>query len=716
MADERVRYLVSGVCCASEEGVLRKKLDAVVGAGRYDFNLITGELRIEHPLPPERVVREVRAAGFDARPRREAEPEPRFAERFGGAVAAAVALALTIAGGILLEGSPLIGRILLLAAILVGGRQIFLKAFAATRLRALDMNVLMSVAVFGALAIDRWTEAAMVIVLFAVSLLLENLSTSRARRALQSLLSLSPHEASVLRGGQETLLPADQVIPGDLLVVRPGEQVPLDGVVTEGASTLNEAPITGESAPVSKSPGDAVFSGSINGNGVLTVRVTTEFENTTLQRIIHQVEEAQSRRAPVQMFIDRFARIYTPSVLGIAVLVAAVPPLVFGAPFGEWLYRALVLLVIACPCALVISTPVTLVSALTNAARHGILVKGGRYLETLAAAETIAFDKTGTLTEGRVRVTAVTPLGSSTADEALRIACAIEQHSEHHLAAAILEEARRRNIASPLGRATSFEAMPGLGVRATVEGGPYTLGNRRLAEQVGALSPDLAANFDHFSGLGFTTMVLLSESAPMCLFALEDRARPHGRIALASLQKIGIRHMVMLSGDQPSVAAHLARTVGLDRVNAGLLPEDKVTIVERLKARRGGVVMVGDGINDSPALAAASVGVAMGVAGTDAALETADVVLMSDDLLKLPHLFALSRQAIRIIRQNIAIALGLKAVFFLLALTGHATLWMALLADDGASLAVILNGLRILGFALPPDHRHHDHGKEHPGG
>ena len=400
---------------------------------------------------------------------------------------------------------------------------------------------------------------------------------------------------------------------------------------------------------------------------------------------------------------------YTPSVFAVAVLVAAVPPLLFGAAFGEWLYRSLVLLVIACPCALVISTPVTLVSALTNAARHGILVKGGKYLEMLAASQTIAFDKTGTLTEGRVRVAAVTPLDSGTEEEALRIASAIERHSEHHLAAAIVEEARARNISIAPAPVTDFEALPGLGVRATIGGHLYTLGNRQLVEQSSALRPDLAASLDHFAGRGLTTMVLLRGNGPLCVFALEDRPRPHGKIALEELQRIGIRDMVMLSGDQPSVAAQVARKVGLEQVNAGLLPADKVATVERLKAKPGGVVMVGDGVNDAPALAAASVGVAMGVSGTDAALETADVVLMSDDLLKLPHLFALSRQVMRIIRQNIAIALGLKAVFFLLALTGHATLWMALLADDGASLAVIFNGLRALRFARTLAHNHLDH-------
>ena len=709
MADQRSRYMVSGVCCASEETVLRKKLDAVVGADRYEFNLITGELRVGGQIPPEQLVSEVRAAGFDARPGKSVEPQPRFAERYGGMLTAGADLLLSVAGGVFLETSPLAGRFLLLAAIVVGGRKIFVKALAAARLRALDMNVLMSVAVFGALAIDRWTEAAMVIVLFAIALLLEELSTSRARRALQSLLSLSPHEAAVVREAGEVILPAEQVHPGDLIVVRPGERVPLDGIVTEGFSTLNQAPITGESAPVSKRTGDAVYSGAINGSGVLRVRVTTEFENTTLRRIIHQVDEAQSRRAPVQSFIDRFARVYTPSVFAVAVLVAAVPPLLFGAAFGEWLYRSLVLLVIACPCALVISTPVTLVSALTNAARHGILVKGGKYLEMLAASQTIAFDKTGTLTEGRVRVAAVTPLDSGTEEEALRIASAIERHSEHHLAAAIVEEARARNISIAPAPVTDFEALPGLGVRATLGGHLYTLGNRQLVEQSSALRPDLAASLDHFAGRGLTTMVLLRGNGPLCVFALEDRPRPHGKIALEELQRIGIRDMVMLSGDQPSVAAQVARKVGLEQVNAGLLPADKVATVERLKAKPGGVVMVGDGVNDAPALAAASVGVAMGVSGTDAALETADVVLMSDDLLKLPHLFALSRQVMRIIRQNIAIALGLKAVFFLLALTGHATLWMALLADDGASLAVIFNGLRALRFARTLAHNHLDH-------
>jgi len=703
MAETANTYIVSGVCCSTEESVLRKKLDKTIGSGRYTFNLVTSELRVSPAIPAGDIIREVRTAGFDARVKRRIEERQRFWQRHGETFMTGAAMMMSFGGGLLETHDLIAGRGLLLSAILLGGWRIFLKAFAALRLRTLDMNALMSIAVIGALAIGKWTEAAMVIVLFAIALMLERRSTSRARRALQSLLALAPNQASLLRDGVETVVPADDVHPGDTVVVRPGERVPVDGIVVAGTSTVNEAPITGESVPVLKETGLPVYSGAINGRGVLTIRVTAEHEDSTLRRLIHLVEEAQTRRAPIQSSIERFSKVYTPSVLGIAILVAVVPPLFFAAPFEGWLYRALVMLVIACPCALVISTPVTLVSALTNAARAGILIKGGRYLEVLGKTQAIAFDKTGTLTEGRIRIVAVAPLGTISEDEAIRIAAAIEHHSEHHLAGAILEEAAVRNLQVNGRTVADFEALPGLGIRATIDGIRYFLGNRRFAEQENSLTAPLAETLDRFAARGLTTVVLARESVPVCVFALEDRARSHGRRAVEELRQLGIPRMIMLSGDQAAVAQRIAESVGLEYVRAGLLPEAKVHTVEELRTTYGTVVMVGDGINDAPALAAASVGVAMGVAGTDIALESADVVLMSDDLLKLPYLLRLSRKTLRIIRQNIAIALGLKAVFFLLNFAGHASLWMALLADDGATLAVILNGLRVLGRDSPVD-------------
>jgi Zn2+/Cd2+-exporting ATPase len=695
-------YRISGVCCATEEHVLRKKLDAVVGPGNYQFNLITSELRVEKEIADDDVLQHVRAAGFDARPQRQAEVPLTFWERHGLAITVAGAGALTIAGMVLADASPLFAHELLGLAIVGGGWNIFLKAFAALRLKTLDMNVLMSIAVLGALAIGRWGEAASVVVLFAVALMLEGYSTARARRALHALLSLAPQQARVLRNRVESEVPAESVSTGETVLIHPGERIPLDGIVLEGSSSVNEAPITGESLPVAKLPGGTVYAGSINDRGMLTVRTTAAYEDTTLQHMIHLVEEAQHRRAPVQSFIDRFARVYTPAVFAVAVAVAVLPPLLFSVPFQEWFYRALVLLVIACPCALVISTPVTLVSALTNAARHGILIKGGKSLEALSATRAVAFDKTGTLTEGRIRVTDAVTLDSLPHDAWLALAASIEQRSEHPLAAAIRDEGARLGFSpQPLEK---FEVLPGRGVAAVIGGTSYHLGNTQLAGEIGFLTPDVAAAVNRFAGEGRTTMVLAQGKKPLGVIALEDTTRSQGPAALRALKASGIEHMIMLSGDHVDVAARIADDVGLEHVQGGLSPAEKAEAVGELKKRYGNVAMVGDGINDAPALATASVGIAMGVAGTDVALETADVVLMSDNLLKLPHVFGLSRLTIRIIRQNILIALGLKAVFLALALAGQATLWMALLADDGAALIVILNGLRVLGFT-PPESR-----------
>jgi len=639
----------------------------------------------------------VQQAGFDARCKQTTLAEEPFFTRHTNALVSAAASILLVAG-MIVQAAGSVAVPLFLGAIIVGGWKIFWKALIALRNRSLDMNVLMSVAVVGAAAIGKWNEGSAVVVLFSFALMLENYSTLRTRRAVQSLLAQSPQRASVVREEKEEEVNAEKVAPGDIVVVRPGERIPLDGIVTEGCSSVNESMITGESTPATKAPGTTVFGGSLNERGMLRVRVTRKYADTALAQITHLIEEAQNERAPVQNFIDRFARVYTPAVFVFAILIGTVPALVFGQPMGGWIYRALVLLVIACPCALVISTPVTLVSALANAARRGILIKGGRHIEAISGVKAVAFDKTGTLTQGRPRLTDLIPLNSMSRKEVLRIIASMEYHSEHHLATAILEEAIREGVDHAGIQASEFEALPGRGLSAVVGGRRFFLGNERLANEHSFGGPGVAAQVRAYRDVGATTMILGSEGEPIAVVVVRDAARSHSYDTIARLKKSGVDHIRLLSGDHEKAVDALAGELSIEHADAQLLPAEKVEAVTQIKQQYGSVAMIGDGINDAPALAASTVGIAMGVAGTDVALETADVILMSDELYKLPYLFALSKATMRIIRQNIALALGIKLVFLVLSLVGASTLWMALLADDGAALAVILNGLRILSF------------------
>jgi len=693
-------YILSGICCAAEEAVVRKKLDARIGAEQYRLNLITSELWLRADVEEKAVISELRDAGFGARGKQEVVVEEAFWQRHGAAAQTGLAALLAIVALILehAQSGGLAFRILLLVAIGIGGWRVFLKALRSLRLMTLDMNVLMSLAVGGALFIDKWSEAAAVIVLFSLSLMLESYSSTRTRRAIQALISLSPEQASVIRNGKELLVSVSDVKVEETTLIRPGERIPLDGIVIEGTSSVNQSPITGESVPIVKDIGAVVYAGSMNERGSLRVSVTAVAEGTTLARITQLVQEAQHRRAPIQDFVDRFAQAYTPIVLGLAALVAVFPPLVLAEPFSEWIYRALVLLVIACPCALVISTPVTIVSAVTYAARRGMLIKGGKYIEVLSKVRAIAFDKTGTLTQGKPRVTDIVTLNSVSQDDIVRLVAGLEHHSEHHLATAVLAEARRREIAYENLVIENFETIPGMGVKACLGGDTYYLGNHKLCEASGYCSPLVEETLDSLSREGKTAMVLGREHEALGIIAMRDTVRDQSREALERLRRLGITELMMLSGDHEGSVQQLAGEIGVTRSKAELLPDQKVSVIGELKLRHGTVAMVGDGVNDAPALAASSVGIAMGVSGSDATLETADVILMSDDLSKLPELFGLSRKAMNIIMQNVGLALSLKLIFLLLGMFGVATLWMAVLADDGAALIVILNGLRALTY------------------
>jgi Cd2+/Zn2+-exporting ATPase len=585
---------------------------------------------------------------------------------------------------------------LALVAIGTGGLDTLWKGWIALRNLSLNMNFLMSLAVIGAAIIGQWPEAAMVIFLFAIAEMIEALSLDRARNAIQGLMAMTPDMATVKdAAGQWQEVPANTVALQALVRVKPGERIALDGVVAEGQSTVNQAPITGESMPVAKQPGDPVFAGTINERGAFDFTVTALQSNSTLSRIVKVVQQAQGERAPTQRFVDQFARYYIPAVVVLAIGVALFAPLVLGAAFQPWLYKALVLLVIACPCALVISTPVTVVSGLAAAARQGILIKGGVYLEQGRRLKALALDKTGTITVGKPVVTDLAGLVDQTPNDLLRLAASLAHRSDHPVSSAVEAHWTQQKLTEPLFDVSGFEALTGRGVKGDIGGQTYYLGNHRLVHELGVCGPELETRLKAFEQDGKTVTLLASAAAPLLILAVADTVRETSTAAIAELHGLGLQ-VLMLTGDNSHTAKAIGAKVGLDDARGDLLPEDKLQVITELVATHGQVGMVGDGINDAPALAKASVGFAMGAAGTDTALETADVALMDDDLRKIAVFIRLSAKTRAILVQNITVALGIKAVFLVLALIGKATLWMAVFADMGASLLVVANGLRLL--------------------
>ncbi len=690
--------LVKGMDCADEKIPIEKRLKKEPGISDIRFNLLAQKLIVRHRIPQQAVIGILAGLGFEAVPEKDAEKAVRisFLQRQRQTVLTATSGVFLLAGGLLnfFWGWSAAAVFLLVAAILSGGYPFARKGWREARNLELGMNFLMTAAVAGAAAIGEWSEAAMVVFLFSLAQLLESSSMERARNSISSLMRLAPDTARMKSGGEFHAVPVEQVRAGQVIFVKPGDRIPLDGMVEAGFSTVNEAPITGESLPREKTAGAEVFAGSINQQGTLEVRVSRPAEDSTLARIIRLVEEAQARRAPTQQFVEKFARYYTPAVVALAVLLAAVPPLFTGAAFSVWFYRSLVLLVISCPCALVISTPVTIVSGLAGAARKGILIKGGVFLEGFNEIRALALDKTGTLTPGRPRVQSVVPLNSHSETDLLRIAAALESGSEHPVGQAIVEHAAALGIRPPA--AEDFSAVAGKGVQGTIAGRSYLLGNHRLFEENGRCRAEIHPRLECFEKQRYTAVLLGDERGVIGLIALADALRENGRSHMEALKKAGVAHTVMLTGDNALTAAAIAAEAGIEEFRAELLPQDKLTVVQELKSRYGKIAMAGDGINDAPALAAADIGIAMGAAGTDTALETADIALMNDDLGMLAHLKRLSRKVAGIIRQNIFIALFLKIAFILLAIPGLATLWMAVFADMGASLIVIFNGMRAL--------------------
>lgn len=715
----QLQFRIRGMDCAEEVAILKRELGPLVGdENRLSFDILNGRMVIasgEPALSPATISETVARTGMRAelwRSDDESQNEDRnLWNRYGRSILTAISGALLLSAfladawaeqsflkalGFGQAGAnheiSLAAKVLFALSALSGVWVVLPKAWFSLRRLRPDMNLLMAIAVIGAIAIGEWFEAATVAFLFAVSLLLESWSVGRARNAIAALMDLSPPLARLKEIGEE--VPAESVRVGAAIVVRPGERIPLDGRIIAGQSHVNQAPITGESIPVSKVTGDEVFAGTINGDGALEIETTKEAKNTTLANIIRLVGEAQSKRAPSEQWVERFAAIYTPAVMVLSILIFLAPPLVFGASWQAWLYNALVLLVIACPCALVISTPVSIVAALAAAARRGVLVKGGVYVEVPAKLRAIAFDKTGTLTVGKPAVVDVVPLEGHTTEELLTRAAAMELRSDHPLALAIVQYAEEKGVKPEA--ATDFQIIAGKGASATFNGRQYWLGSHRYLEERKQETPEVHQRLEQMSAAGRTVVVIGTEEHVCGFITLADEVRGDVGALMDELRSLGIEHLIMLTGDNEPTARAIAEKAGIDEFRAELLPEDKVGVVDELVSRYGAVAMVGDGVNDAPALGRATMGIAMGAIGSDAALETADVALMSDDISQLPWLISHSRWALSIIRQNISFSLAVKAIFAVLTLAGWSSLWGAIAADTGASLLVVFNALRLI--------------------
>ena len=712
-------YRVEGLDCADEIAALRRSLGPLVGLENLSFDLMAGHLLVAgSEVGDDAIVAAVGRAGLRAvvLAGPEEPPAAGWWRRHGRTAAAGASAGATLVGllahaaaagsvwpalGLATAGAPrpLLSSLAYLLATVAGAWFVVPRAVAAARARRPDMNLLMTLAVLGAIGIGELLEAATVAFLFALALLLESWSVGRARRAVRALLDVAPPTARVREAGRETVVRAEAVRVGQIVVVRPGERLPLDGEIVAGHAAVDTAPITGEFVPRPVGPGDPVYAGSISTDGALEIRVSRPASDTVIARIVRRVAEAGRRRSRAERWVDRFARIYTPAVFGAALATALLPPLLGFGSWSEWFYRSLVLLVIGCPCALVISTPVSVVAALAAAARHGVLVKGGDLLEVPARLAAVAFDKTGTLTTGRPTVAAVTPIAGASERHVLAVAAALESRSGHPLAAAVLAAAERAGVT--VVPAEAVRALPGRGVEGTVSGRRAWLGSRRLLAERGQATAELLRLAEAAERIG-RTVVMVGEDGHVCgLIALEDEPRVGTAAAVAALRRLGIERLALLTGDNRETAEAVGRAVGVTDVRAALLPDEKVVEVERLRAAAGAgsrtaIAFVGDGINDAPALAAADLGVAVGQGASDAAIETADVAFVTADLARLPWLIGHSRRTLAVIRANVAFALAVKAAFVVLTLAGHASLWAAIAADMGASLLVIANALRLL--------------------
>ncbi|MDX6152799.1 heavy metal translocating P-type ATPase [Marinococcus sp. PL1-022] len=689
-------YNIYGMDCGSCAATVSKHFAQLDGVRDVQVQFATGKMTLDHELSQETVKEEVRRLGFDAAPvaeRRASSGQPEASPLRGMANT-------IISGGLLLAGiassltpaPALISIILYLLVIVVGGYKPAKSAYFAIKSRSLDMNVLMMGAAIGAPLIGEYFEGALVVWLFALGNALQQYSVAKTRKSISHLMDLAPAEAWVKAGDTWARRPVEEVRLGQTMLIKPGEKIPLDGTIREGTSMVDQSPITGESLPIDKASGDKVYAGTLNDFGSLEVEVTARPEDTTLARIIHLVEEAQGQQAPTQSFVDRFAAVYTPIVFAAAIAVIVVPPVIGLGGWGDWVYRGLALLVVACPCALVISTPVAIVSAIGNAAKQGVLIKGGAFLEAAGTLNALAFDKTGTLTEGKPVVEKVYAADGDE-DRLLSVTSTLEAYSNHPIARAITAYAREQKVSSLDG--TNFYAEPGKGVAGTIEGRAYAAGKPEWLKEQGVQTEKFEEEVGKLQNEGMTVVLIGDGESVLGYVGVADKIRPMSSEAVKSLHNNGIRELTVLTGDNEGTAAKIAGQANIDRYMAGLLPEDKAKAVRTLQQEGRRVGMIGDGINDAPALATADIGIAMGGAGADTSMEAADIVLMADNLEKLPYTIRLSRKALRIIKQNIWFAVLIKVAALALIVPDLLTLWMAVLSDTGAALIVVANSLRL---------------------
>lgn len=698
-------FYIPEMDCPEEIKLIQNKLKTYPGIDKLEFNLIQQKLMVTHQqIKLEEIMSVLIGLGMTATIANQDNTKEKSVTKGTTwkdwtviAIAGACALTAEMIAFITREEASIIVIVLTLAAMLIGGREIFMKGLRAIRHVNLNMNFLMSIAIIGAIAIGEWPEAAMIAVLFALAELIERHALDSARQAIRGLMEMAPDTAHVQIDGAWQVQPVSSIREGAIIWVKPGERIPLDAVVVKGQSSVNQAPITGESMPVNKKIGDMVFAGTINERGSFECKVLTEPGDTLLAKMVRAVAQAQAERAPTQRFVDQFAKYYTPVMVLLAIAVATIPVLFFGESFVTWFNKALILLVIACPCALVISTPVTIVSGLTTAARHGVLIKGGTYLELGRQLKAIAFDKTGTLTYGKPTVTDVVAFTPYTQAEVLDIAASLDAHSEHPIAIALVSYYKNNHTNNILKNVDAFEALPGRGVTGLIDNNRYFVGNHRMVEEQGICNAEVEKVLQRLESAGKTTIIVATDKQVLGILAVPDAVREDSAKMLKAVEDLGLK-TVMLTGDNPQTAHAIGQSLGMADIRANLLPEDKLTVMDTLLTQYQVVGMIGDGINDAPSLAKASIGFAMGTAGTDVALETADVALMDDKLSKIPFFIHLSKKTGRKLMQNITFSIAVKALFFVLALAGLATLWMAVFADIGASLIVVFNALGLMRY------------------
>ena len=715
--DKKIYFHVVGLDCAEEIKILRKAVGKKKGVKDLSFDVLNAKMAVTFDpslVSSQKVIEWVKGAGMEAFvwEERQKHEKKGFWKRHGRLIMAAFSGFFLCLGfslhlffhpdvldilGDITESShrlPVLSIVFYLISMIFGAFYFVPKALLAIKRLQPDMNLLMVIAMCGAIGIGQWFEGSTVAFLFSVALLLEHWSIGRARRAVETLMDLSPAQARLITANGFKEVGVDNVEIGSRIFIRPGEKVPLDAEVEKGSTSINQAPITGESISVFKQEGDVVYAGTINEEGAIECVTTKRADDTTLSRMIHLVQEAQSRRARSEQWVEKFARIYTPIMIALALAIALLPPLLLGFSWETWFYRALVVLVIACPCALVISTPVSVVSGLTSAARNGVLIKGGIYLEAPGKLDVLAVDKTGTLTYGRPEVQKIIPLGNHTERELLMRAAALEAPSEHPLARAILKTAEEKNI--EMKRADDFVIIKGKGAQGTYKETRYWIGSHRFMHEMKQETEEIHQMALKLEDAGHSIIAIGNDQHVCGLISVADEPRSQVEKIIEKIRRAGVQKVVMLTGDNKPTAEAIAKLTGVDSVEAELLPEDKVKAIEKLKENGESVAMIGDGVNDAPAMAAADLGIAMGAMGTDVAIETADIALMSDDLSKVPWLICHSRGVLRVVKENIVFSLVVKAVFLVLAILGMASLWMAIAADAGASLLVVFNGLRLL--------------------